>query len=93
MNQETDTPRSAKCAYQARQQTIGKWIVPYAKAQELEIELNAAKEVAKYYADLARENGIKASIAENALTKEREWMHKNYSELRELAKQITKIVK
>ena len=93
MNQETDTPRSAKCAYQARQQTIGKWIVPYAKAQELEIELNAAKEVAKYYADLARENGIKAGIVENALTKEREYYSNDYEKLRELAKQIANIVK
>ena len=87
MKEQTQTPRTDAAGHDGQYSTM----VNHALA--LELELNATKEAVKYYADLARENGIKTGIAENALTKEREWMHKNYTELRELAKQITKIVK
>lgn len=87
MSQETQTPRTDRAGEDGMYSTM----VNHALA--LELELNATKEAVKYYADLARENGIKTGIVENALSKEREYYSNDYEKLRELAKQIANIVK
>ena len=38
-----NTPETDKAAHEARTQTIGKWIVPIAKARKLETERNEAR--------------------------------------------------
>ena len=40
----SDTPETNKAAYEATTRTVGKWIVPIAKAQKIERERDLAKD-------------------------------------------------
>lgn len=77
------TPFMDAAAYEATPRTVGKWIVPLAKAREMERKCNDAREHNAWMLEVARAAGFDSITA--AIVAARKWSESQSPENRELS--------